>query len=84
MVFGGFGIQGISQTAFYRFISSADGLSQLGIPATEPPKLLKAYEKTFKVSLNNTMFVMRFGDVAALKMGTPHPAAGTGNLRIGS
>ena len=84
LVHGGFGIQGIADTAFYRFISSPEGLSQLGIPATEPPRLLQAYEKTIKAKRSNGIFSLAFGNVAALKMATPHPAAGTGNLHIQS
>lgn len=85
MVFGGHGIQGIAQTDFYRFISSPDGLSQLGIEATEPPRLLQAYErKAFKVVRNRNTLMFLFGDVAQLKMATPHPANGTGNLHLES
>lgn len=84
MTFGGMGIEGISQTPFYKFISSPNGLSQLGIAATEPPRLLKAYERTFKASVTNTLFVMRFGDLAMLKILTPHPAANTGHLQVES
>ena len=85
MVHGGMGIQGIAQTPFYRFITSDEGLSQLGIEATEPPKLLKAYETSaFKVIKKGRSLSLQFGDVAALKLATEHPAAGTGNLRIKS
>lgn len=84
MVYGGFGIQGISQTAFYKWISSPDGLSQLGIEKSEPPKLLEAYERTIKVSRSGSIVKVKFGDVALLNIATPHPAAGTGNLRVAS
>ncbi len=84
LVNGGFGIQGISETAFYRYISSREGLSELGIEPTEPPKLLEAYERTIKVTRKGRRLVLKFGDVALLKLGTPHPAAGTGNLHITS
>ena len=84
MVTGGFGVQGISETPFYRFISSPEGLSQLGIEKADPPKLLDAYRKTFKVSRNNKLLMLKFGDVARLKLATPHPAAGTGNLHVQS
>lgn len=84
MVYGGIGIQGINDTPFYRFISSPDGLSELGIEASEPPRLLEAYKASFKISRNNHMIVITFGDAARLKMGTPHPAAGTGFLQITS
>jgi len=84
LVDGGLGIEGISQTQFYRFISSPDGLSQLGIERNQPPKLLAAYRGTFKAGHNNKMIWLRFGDTARLKMGTPHPAAGTGHLQIES
>lgn len=78
MVFGGLGIGGISSTPFYEFISSNEGLSELGIGKAQPPQLLRAYERSFKVVANNSMLVLFFGDVAKLKMATPHPAAGQG------
>lgn len=82
---GGSHIQGIAETEFYQFISSHEGLSQLGIDPGQPPRLLQAYEtKAFKVSKNRTMVYLRFGDVAELKLATPHPANGTGNLHIES
>lgn len=84
LVTGGFGIEGISETQFYRFITSPEGLSQLGIEKADPPKLLEAYRKTFKVSRNNKLLILKFGDVARLKLGTPHPAAGKGNLHVQS
>lgn len=84
MVDGGLGIDGIASTPFYRFISSPDGLSQLGIEKTEPPKLLNAYKRSFKVSRNRKLIVLKFGDTARLKIGTPHAAAGTGNLNVAS
>jgi hypothetical protein len=85
MVRGGFGIQGIKDTEFFKFISSPDGLSQLGIPSTEPPKLLKAYETTaFNVKRSGDSLKLEFGNVAALKAATKHPAAGTGHLTISS
>lgn len=85
MVRGGLGIQGIQQTEFFRFISSPEGLSQLGIPPTEPPKLLKAYETSaFKVRRRGNTLILEFGNTAALKAATKHPAAGTGHLTITS
>jgi len=84
MIYGGLGIQGISQTTFYRFISSPEGLSELGIESSEPPRLLDAYRDSFKVSRNNKIIMLKFGDVARLKLGTPHPASGTGFLQIDS
>jgi len=85
MVHGGMGIEGIEQTDFYRFISSPEGLSQLGIPASEPKKLLKAYKTSaFKVQVRNDTISIEFGNVAALKAATKHPAAGTGHLTISS
>ena len=84
-VYGGNGIVGISQTDFYKFITSADGLSQLGIEASEPPKLLDAYAKTaFKVRRESKHIVLEFGNYVKLKAATPHPADGTGNLHISS
>jgi len=84
MVFGGLGIQGIAQTHFYNFISSPEGLSELGIEKSEPPRLLDAYMTAFKVSRNNRLIMLQFGDTARLKLGTPHPASGTGFLQISS
>lgn len=84
LIYGGHGIQGISETEFYKFITSPEGLSQLGIPATEPPKLLKAYERAFKIKKQGDTLSFEFGDYAVLKMGTPHPAAGVGYLDVQS
>lgn len=84
LVDGGYGIQGISETDFYKFITSPDGLSQLGIEADQPPKLLEAYRKTFKVRIRGRQIQILFGNVAKLKMNTPHPASGTGKLVIDS
>jgi hypothetical protein len=84
MVYGGLGIQGIAQTAFYKFVSSAEGLSQLGIEKTEPPKLLRAYENTIKIKRGRGQVAIKFGNLALLKLATPHPANGTGNLHIES
>jgi len=85
LVFGGLGIEGIAQTPFYKFITSAEGLSQLGIEKTEPPRLLRAYEKTaFKVTAHKRVIHLKFGDIVKLKAATPHPANGTGNLQIES
>jgi len=84
LLYGGLGIQGLALTPFYKFISSPDGLSQLGIEDTEPQKLLDAYEKSVLISSNNTLMMLRFGDTATLKLGTPHPATGTGHLQITS
>lgn len=84
LVFGGEGIQGIAQTDFYNFISSDEGLSELGIESSEPPKLLEAYLVSIKVERHGLGLAVRFGDLAILKLMTPHPAAGTGNLHIES
>lgn len=85
LTFGGLGIQGIAQTPFYRFISSSEGLSQLGIDKSQPPKLLRAYERTaFSVKTQKRVITLTFGKVAKLKAATPHPASGTGQLRISS
>lgn len=85
LVYGGNGITGIEQTDFYRFISSSRGLSELGIEASEPPKLLQAYTTTaFKVRVQKAHVVLEFGNYAKLKAATPHPADGTGNLHIDS
>lgn len=84
LIFGGFGIQGIAQTPFYLFISSPDGLSELGIEKSEPLNLLDAYKSSFSISRNNKILILQFGDTARLKMGTAHPASGTGHLQISS
>jgi hypothetical protein len=84
LIYGGGGIVGIAQTPFYMFISSADGLSQLGIDASQPPKLLEAYRRSFRTAISGTTLKFTFGDKAVLKMGTPHPASGTGKLKIES
>lgn len=84
MIFGGLGIQGIAETSFYDFISSPEGLSQLGIEKSEPPRLLEAYKSAFKISTNRRILMLQFGDAARLKLGTPHPASGTGFLQISS
>lgn len=84
LVDGGMGIQGISQTPFYRFITSNEGLSQLGIRPNDPPRLLDAYRKTFKVQRRGNTIELMFGDERKLKMSTPHFASGTGRLKVKS
>lgn len=84
MIYGGLGIVGIADTPFYRFISSPDGLGQLGIDSSEPPRLLEAYRKAFTVGSNNNTLLLMFGDLATLKLLTPHPASGTGRLHVQS
>ncbi len=84
LVFGGMGIEGIAQTPFYQWISSSDGLSQLGIPPSEPPRLLEAYLKTFRVDTRGYTTRFEFGNVYNLLQATPHPANGTGKLNVGS
>lgn len=84
-VYGGNGIKGIADMPFYKFISSPEGLSELGIAETEPPKLLEAYLKNaFSVQYRKRTLSLSFGDVAKLKMATHHPASGTGDLKIDS
>lgn len=84
MVHGGLDIEGIEQTSFYKFITSPEGLSQLGINASEPPKLLEAYKKTFRTEVTRSSVRLLFGDVAVLKSNTIHPATGTGKLSVES
>lgn len=84
LVDGGLGINGIASTEMYQFITSPEGLSQLGIEPSEPPKLLEAYKKTFKVIRRGNIIELKFGNVARLKAGTLHPADGTGQLKIDS
>ena len=84
MVYGGNGIRGIAQTDFYKFITSERGLSELGIESSEPPKLLQAYLDAFKITLFKHQMTLQFGNWAQLKAATPHPADGTGHLKIDS
>lgn len=84
LINGGMGLEGIAQTPFYQFITSSEGLSELGVEATEPPKLLKAYRDTFRVDVRGTALSFYFGNVYNLIRATPHPASGTGQLKIGS
>jgi len=84
MVYGNLGIQGIAETPFYRYISSPDGISQLGIEKSDPPKLLEAYKRTIKVSRNNRLITVRFGNESQLKLATPHPHAGVKHLHVKS
>jgi hypothetical protein len=80
LINGGMGIEGIAQTELYRFITSPQGLSELGIPASEPPKLLEAYKRAFKTKVTARTVRLRFGDVEVLKSMTPHPFSGRGKL----
>lgn len=84
LVYGGDNIQGIAQTDFYSFISSPEGLSELGIESSEPPRLLEAYLASLSVKREGRGLSIRFGDMAILKLYTPHPASGTGRLNIES
>lgn len=85
MVYGGHGITGIAQTDFYKYVSSPRGLSELGIEASEPPKLLQAYATTaFRIMKYKKQINLEFGQYAKLKAATPHPANGTGHLHIDS
>ena len=84
LVYGGLGIQGISETPFYKWITSPEGLSQLGIPPSEPPKLLDAYLKTFRVDTRGYTISFTFGNIYNLMRATPHPYSGVGKLKIGS
>ena len=84
LIHGGMGLEGIAQTPFYKFITSNEGLSELGIPETEPPKLLKAYKDTFRIDVRGNSLAFYFGNVYNLIRATPHPATGTGQLKIGS
>lgn len=83
MVYGGLGIEGIAQTPFYKFVTSDEGLSELGIEKTEPPKLLEAYAKTaFTLTPYKYQVTLQFGQLAKLKTATQHPAGGTGHLQV--
>lgn len=85
LVYGGLGIKGIAQTEFYKWVISDEGLSELGIPATEPPKLLESYlNNAFSIKATSQTIHLQFGDILQLKLDTPHPAAGTGQLNIKS
>ena len=76
MVYGNpsLGIRGISQTPFFKFITSKQGLSELGITLADTQKLLRAYEKSFKVSIRGTRITFKFGVVRDLIVNTPHPS----------
>lgn len=84
IVYGGLGIEGIKDTEFYSWISSPDGLSQLGIDESEPPKLLQAYINSVEVSRTQRSIILSIGDTEAIRSATPHPARGTGNLQVNS
>ena len=81
---GNMGLQGIANTPFYAYITSPDGLSQLGIEIVDAIKLLRAYESTIQVVHNNKMVVLKFGDMAQIKLATPHPEAKDRSLGIQS
>lgn len=84
LINGGLGLQGIKDTEFFKFVISDDGLSQLGIEKVTAMQLLTAYQKSFTVELATNELTFNFGDEIKLKLGTPHPASGTGQLRIDS
>lgn len=84
LVYGGHGIQGITDTPFFHFISSPRGMAELGISILDIAKLTNAYESTFSTSKSYTYITFKFGDVAKLKLFTPHPRANQGNLHISS
>ncbi len=85
MTDGGLGLKGISDTPFYKFITSNDGLSQLGIPPTEPSRLLNAYKgRAFSVDVGKSFVRLQFGNIAVLKLETPHPSSGSGKLTVSS
>lgn len=71
---GNLGLQGIADTQFYAYITSAQGLAELGINVVDAVKLLRAYENSMRVSHNNNMIILKFGDMAQLKAATPHPS----------
>lgn len=81
---GGLGLLGIADTPFYAYVTSPQGLSELGINVVDAVKLLRAYESSMKVSSNNTMVYLRFGNEAELKLATKHPDASNRNLGITS
>lgn len=84
LIFGGKGIQGIAQTEFFRFISSPEGLSQLGINKEDTLDLLSAYKKSFEIKRKGQEISFNFGDTTKLKMMTPHPYSGVKNLQVES
>ncbi len=86
LIDGGMGIQGIRQTDFFKFVSSAEGLSQLGIRPEDAEDLIDAYRQSFigKFSLSSGSLSLEFGDESVLRLGTPHFAAGTGHLTVSS
>lgn len=84
LVYGGLGINGINHTPFYQYVTSPDGISELGIEHSDAEDLLRSYVDTIKISHNNRMVFLRFGDIAQLKLDTPHPAANQHTLNIQS
>lgn len=83
-VYGGHGINGLISTDFYKFIISPQGLSELGIELATATKILDAYLEAFEVRVKKGQITLLFGDIAKLKLKTPHPATGTGKLRVES
>lgn len=81
---GNLGLIGIADTPFYAYVSSPQGLSELGINLVDAIKLLRAYESSMHVSSSNSTVFLRFGNEAELKLATKHPAASNGNLGITS
>lgn len=77
-------ITGIKQTPLFMFITSSEGLSQLGINFEDAVKLLDAYRKTFKVRRSGNSISFEFGDNTKLMQLTPHPYAGVGKLNVQS
>lgn len=80
LINGGQGITGIRETPFFQWVTSDEGLSELGIFKKDAMELLIAYKESFLVRENATTVEFLFGDVAKLIAGTPHPFAGVGDL----
>lgn len=84
LINGGDGIQGLTQTDFFNYISSPAGLGEIGIARKHLSDFTNAYRASLKVRANNKGLSLAFGDMATLKLMTPHPAAGVGNLHVES
>jgi hypothetical protein len=85
LVNGDGSVKGITQTPFFEYIKSQKGRSELGINMEDVNNLVSAYLENTKVVISrNKELSIEFGNVAKLKMATPHPRAGVKHLQIQS